>query len=204
MPKLANDRVFTVYKLVFPNDKIYIGITSCGFSKRMREHKCKENNGDKTKIGNAIRKYGWGNIDKIVVADNLSKQEACKMEIDLINTFNSIDIRYGYNTALGGEINCGYKVNVTKPRIYTKEEIFIRSQKCSKTKKSNPIYKQIASENSSRFPVTAINTLTGEIIEFKNASICEDELKYRRGRVYDHVMRNSNLLDKKWIVRRKN
>jgi len=166
MPKLANDRVFTVYKLVFPNDKIYIGITSCGFSKRMREHKCKENNGDKTKIGNAIRKYGWGNIDKIVVADNLSKQEACKMEIDLINTFNSIDIRYGYNTALGGEINCGYKVNVTKPRIYTKEQgVDVTDEKSLESAFSNEeiISKARESAYKKSIPIAIFDLISGGV-----------------------------------------
>lgn len=203
MPKLNEDRMFTVYKLVFPNGKIYIGITSCSFKKRMREHKLKELNKDKTKLGCAIKKYGWSNISSVVISDNISKEDACKMEIYFISKLKTTDINFGYNTALGGEINYGYKINSINPHIYTKEELLNRSKKCSETKKSNIIYKKIASDNSSRFPVIALNILTQEKFEFKNASVCEDFLNYRRGRVYDHIMRNSKILDKKWIIRRK-
>ena len=70
-----------VYKHTFPNGKVYIGITS----------KKKPNQRWESGIGysknqivmyNAIQKYGWDNIKHEILFENLSKDDACKKEID--------------------------------------------------------------------------------------------------------------------------
>ena len=50
----------------------------------------------------AIQKYGWDNFDHIVLAEGLSKEEACQMEIKLIAQYNTQDKEYGYNILAGG------------------------------------------------------------------------------------------------------
>lgn len=51
---------------------------------------------------NAILKYGWDNFDHVIHADNLTKEEACKLEIELIAEMNSNNPLFGYNVAKGG------------------------------------------------------------------------------------------------------
>lgn len=95
--------MFTVYMHIFPNNKVYIGITSNKYVKK----RWRKGNGYRTQrlMCRAIQKYGWDNIEHIIVAENLTKDEACKMEIDLIAEYRSNDSRYGYNIYAGGD--CG-------------------------------------------------------------------------------------------------
>lgn len=89
------DKPWTVYAHIAPNGKMYVGITSQKPEFRWRdgltgyrenEHLC-----------NAIRKYGWDNFQHEIIASGLTKEEACNMEIILIDKLNLTDRRYGYN-----------------------------------------------------------------------------------------------------------
>jgi hypothetical protein len=92
---------YTVYMHKFPNNKIYIGITKRNPNIRWGE--CGENYRGQTFINRAIQKYGWDNIQHIILATNLSKEWACKIEQDLIFKYHSNDRNYGYNMTSGGE-----------------------------------------------------------------------------------------------------
>lgn len=97
--------MWVVYKHAFPNGKVYIGITGQKAYKRW-----KYGNGYSTTImRNAINKYGWENIKHEILFENLTKEEAEKKEIELIELFRSNQFEYGYNLASGGAVNCGYK-----------------------------------------------------------------------------------------------
>lgn len=94
------DENYTVYMHRFPNDKIYIGITSKKPSYRWKPD-------GKGYIGqpliyNAIKKYGWDNVDHFILAEHLTKAQAESIEIRLIKEFNSNNREYGYNIANGG------------------------------------------------------------------------------------------------------
>lgn len=102
---------FTVYMHIFPNDKVYIGVTG----KNPPELRWGENGSGYTNrnIKSAIKHYGWENVQHFILADNLSEDWAYAMEIDLIARYNSTDRNYGYNSSKGGKINKGYKVGHT-------------------------------------------------------------------------------------------
>lgn len=51
---------------------------------------------------NAIEKYGWDNFDHIVIKTGLTKDEACALEIQLINQYQTQDKEFGYNILSGG------------------------------------------------------------------------------------------------------
>lgn len=50
----------------------------------------------------AIQKYGWNNFEHIILYNNLTKEEACKKEIELINDYKTQNKKYGYNIMEGG------------------------------------------------------------------------------------------------------
>ena len=92
--------IFTVYKHTAPNGKVYIGITSKNVKTRWCNGKGYPNN---KHFSNAIAKYGWNNFTHEILFTELTKAEACKIEIDLIASHKSNDSRYGYNRGSGGE-----------------------------------------------------------------------------------------------------
>jgi len=90
---------YIVYMHIFPNNKVYIGITSQKIERRWRYN----GSGYKTQIiYNAIQKYGWGNIEHKILYENLSREEAEQKEIELITQYKSNNSKYGYNIDNGG------------------------------------------------------------------------------------------------------
>lgn len=99
--------MFCVYMHICPNNKRYIGITMKKPEYRWGKNgsRYREHN---VHFWNAIQKYGWHNIEHIIVAKDLTKEEACDMEIELIRKYNTTDRKFGYNKSTGGECSsCG-------------------------------------------------------------------------------------------------
>lgn len=92
------------------NGKVYIGITSKTLNDRARKNGSAYS--QSPHFWSAIQKYGWNNFSHVILVDNLSKEEACKLEKEFISKYNSTDERYGYNCSLGGESgNYGVKAS---------------------------------------------------------------------------------------------
>lgn len=72
---------YTVYKHVTPSNKVYIGITSQSINRRWRNGKGYSTN---KHFYRAILKYGWDNIQHIVLFTNLDVNKAKQIEISLI------------------------------------------------------------------------------------------------------------------------
>jgi group I intron endonuclease len=104
-----SDEKFCVYKHIFPNGKIYIGITCQSANRRWRDN----GNGYKGQslMFNAIIRYGWDNVLHEIIFDNISKIEAEQAEIDLIEKYKSNKRKHGYNITKGGEYSSGYKLS---------------------------------------------------------------------------------------------
>lgn len=82
------------------NGKRYFGITSMRPEVRWGNG----NNYRSSRHFNfAIEKYGWDGFTHEVIAEGLTKEEACQMEQDLIREYKTTDDRYGYNLSTGGE-----------------------------------------------------------------------------------------------------
>lgn len=116
------NNIYTVYIHIVPKsitnysfDKYYVGITSLSTSKRWGKNGINYQN---ITFGRAIKKYGWDNIKHEIFAENLTEEEASKMEIMLIDLLKSTVKNNGYNVRLGGNITRGFKVsNETKLKI---------------------------------------------------------------------------------------
>lgn len=91
---------YCVYMHTAPNGKVYIGIT-------MRNPEHRWNNGKGYTLNkhftNAILKYGWDNIKHEILYDDLTKEEACAKERELIALYRSNSKEHGYNKSVGGE-----------------------------------------------------------------------------------------------------
>ena len=95
----SHDTDYLVYRHITPNGKNYIGITHQRAERRWQNGKGYET---QSRFWKAIKKYGWETIRHEIVAENLSEEEACKLEDSLIKQYNSTDPKYGYNTYEGG------------------------------------------------------------------------------------------------------
>lgn len=96
------DNHYTVYVHISPMGLRYYGITG-------RDVKVRWNNGNgyihNKHFYRAIQKYGWDAFRHEMVAEGLTKQEACRIEEMLIDKYHTQDPRYGYNLSAGGEHN---------------------------------------------------------------------------------------------------
>lgn len=88
----------------------------------------------------AIQKYGWNNFDHVIIAENLTKNEACDMEKLLIKELRSNDYHYGYNISAGGESGANGCQTSTLQKKVTSERM--------KKAWQNPAYRKRMSEMS--------------------------------------------------------
>ena len=102
---------YFVYKHISPSGKVYIGITKQTPNGRWR-------NGlgyvSSPHFWSAIQKYGWNNIQHEILFSNLTCDEACSKEKELIKYYNSTDRRFGYNEKTGGESGSIYNERARK------------------------------------------------------------------------------------------
>jgi group I intron endonuclease len=98
---------YCVYIHMFPNKKCYIGITRIEPKRRW-----KSGCGYKRTpyIFNAIKKYGWDNIEHNILENGLTQKEASIKEKYYIKFYKSNEKDYGYNLTSGGEV--GYEHNL--------------------------------------------------------------------------------------------
>ncbi len=83
------------------NNKVYIGITSQKPEQRWGINGANYKSSPHFYL--AIQKYGWNNFEHEILFTNLSKEDACLKEQELIKFYNSMDKEFGYNQTSGGE-----------------------------------------------------------------------------------------------------
>lgn len=99
------DGNYRVYLHTFPHGRKYVGITSL-----KPEIRWKKGNGyiGNKRLINAIKKYGWENIDHQILFENIDKETALRVEMILIWLLNSNAYQFGYNRSAGGEGASGW------------------------------------------------------------------------------------------------
>lgn len=175
--------MYSVYKMTFPNDKLYVGITS-DFNQRIYQHKY-ESTKRKFKLQRAINKYGWDNIKKEVVCFNLSKEQAQDLEVYLIASMDLTN--KGYNTTPGGEFisdnnallgkirmqNPEYKEKILKALWSNEKQRLESLRSSSQRKKRSEIAKKRSDEGKNKLPVIKKPIMcveTGEKFESMDAA----------------------------------
>jgi group I intron endonuclease len=99
------------------NNKAYIGQTCQTLDKRCGNGVCYKHS---PHFWNAIQKYGWGNFEHIIWADNLTQEEANCIEKKLIALFNTTNREFGYNCRDGGDNSKHSKESIEKMRLAKK------------------------------------------------------------------------------------
>ena len=83
------------------NGKIYIGITIQEPEKRWRKG---EGYKSSPHVYSAIQKDGCDNFEHNILFTELTKEEACLKEQELIKQFDSMNREHGYNSTSGGDV----------------------------------------------------------------------------------------------------
>ena len=95
------DNNYCVYVHIFKDGKKYYGMTK-NVKRRWRQngYEYKKHRND---FYNAIIEAGWDNIEHLIIADNLTKEEAKLLEEQLIKDNKTYDSNYGYNKYIGSK-----------------------------------------------------------------------------------------------------
>ena len=91
--------MYCVYRHTSPSGKVYVGITKQAPERRWQNGFGYSQNKLFTR---AIEKYGWDSFKHEVLQKDLTKEEAEKLERELIAKHKSNDSSYGYNIMPGG------------------------------------------------------------------------------------------------------
>lgn len=122
--------MYKIYVYTFPNGKVYVGKTKTSIEQRAGSNGCRY--GDNTLVGRAIRKYGWINVKKEILVDNLSESEANKKEREIIRELDATNRLCGYNLTKGGDGGAvvNRKVSVeTRKKIGRKNSVALKGRK---------------------------------------------------------------------------
>lgn len=192
---------YSVYIHRFPNGKNYIGITSQLIKRRW----CRGSTYSYHKrMFNAIKKYGWENIQHEVLYSGLSKMEAEKIEIELIKSFKSYLYEFGYNRDLGGnstgKVSEQSKIKMSIAKLGTKKsKEFCEMIKNVHIGNSYRKGKNHSSETKERMRIAKIGntynakkivqmTLSDEIIKFWDSiSEVERELGFKNSCIVSNL-----------------
>ena len=107
VPKEETSRFhYSVYMLVFPDQKKYVGRTG-----RPLEERWDNGNGyrHEKELYAAIRECGWENVIKIRCLEDVVEESAIALEEFLIRYNNTTDPARGYNKSIGGKAESGWK-----------------------------------------------------------------------------------------------
>ena len=120
-----------IYKIVFPNGKHYIGLTTTSLGERQTQHKQTAKKCDIRCLYNALRKYDMVDTLELIEIDTADTlEELCEKEIGYILKYNSYYMnKNGYNMTYGGEGTTGY--------VYT-EDVKQKMSEIAKKRFENP------------------------------------------------------------------
>ena len=146
------NETYIVYMHRCPNDNKYIGVTRVKTYSRFHGGSGYRYNKE---FYSDIKKYGWRNIEHIIISENIDKEQAYKLEQELIKKYNTTNFKNGYNKQNGGEKNKNtdeIKQKIRNARLGTKlketTKQKLRKQKIGK--KADPLRRD--SSRRSRIP----------------------------------------------------
>lgn len=118
---------YNVYVHITPSQKLYIGIAK---NPESRWKNNGANYGHNNYFSKAIQKYGWNNIQHIVLISGISRDVACECEKSLIAKYQSNKSNFGYNLTGGGDGRLGCHLSEeTKAKIGKANSVALKGRK---------------------------------------------------------------------------
>lgn len=177
--------------------KIYIGITCQNPISRWGGGK---NYRGCTYFYNAIFKYGWDNFEHTILADNLSKEEACIIEKQLISQYKLAGL--SYNITDGGEGVSGLQHSIsTRKKLSTIRKGIQFSEETLKKMSKSHVGKKLTSEAISKIskPVIQLDLNGNFIARWNSISDACRVLGYRNHSKISECCYNKRMLRGKII-----
>ena len=141
-----NQEIYSLYVHIFPNNKVYVGIT-----KYIPEYRWGKNgNGYQDQVvWRAIQKYGWENIEHKILLETTDKNFVEQEERRYITEiYHSNDAEFGYNIDLGG--NYAGKISEGQKRYLREINLGKIQSEETKKKKADAIRGTKRSEETKR------------------------------------------------------
>lgn len=155
--------MYIVYEHISPKGKRYVGITRQSLTQRFGHNGIAYKSSNKH-FWHAIQKYGWENFQHNIIAEGLTHEQACQIEIDEIAKDKAIN--NSYNITDGGDGRTG-----TRHSDETKAKI-----SAAKTgKKTCRDYSHVPMEVREKIS----KTLTGHKQSIETRKKCSDHAKDR-------------------------
>lgn len=96
-------KTYTVYKLISPSGKIYVGWTGRQLKKRLQDHMSEVRRGYQRPIQKALRKYPLEQWQQEILIETTDYDQSIVTEVENIKKHNTTDPSIGYNISTGGE-----------------------------------------------------------------------------------------------------
>jgi hypothetical protein len=149
-----------IYKIIFPKEKHYIGLTTTSLKRRQEQHKQCAKQGDTKCLYNALRKHDMVDTFELIEIDTADTlEELCEKEIRYIEEYNSYYMNgNGYNMTFGGEGTNGYirteednqKNSERLKKYFENPEARQKNSEAQKKRFENPEAKQQLSESQKK------------------------------------------------------
>lgn len=183
---------YILYKVTFPNNKIYVGITTKSLKERKRKHYVSVQLGSNFKFHNALRKYKGKEKWKVISTKAKSWQELCKLEIRYIKKYKSV--LNGYNSTAGGEGNFNPS-EITRERMSIWQKGKVLTQEHKRKLSEAKLGKKYGKRQNKYKTVRSFNLIDkadGRVLNtFSNISECARYLNVSCGSINKRVKTES-------------
>jgi group I intron endonuclease len=162
-------KIYKIYKLTFPNKKIYIGMTSRTIKQRIKGHIDNSKN-PKTSfypLYRVIKKFGINNVNIEIIYETNNFDDINEKEIYFIKFYDSLVSNKGYNIQSGGYKPSKGNRRGTHLTKETKEKISKTLKEYFSNEENRKICKnaqQIAAKNRS---IKSLELINKNIIDMK-------------------------------------
>lgn len=172
------------------NNKKYIGITKMSVNKRWGRDGSGYRTNKQPLFYRAIQKYGWDGFEHIILYENLSKDEACDIEIKLIKEHKTQDPNFGYNIQPGGQLgNSGVKFS---------EESKKKISDAHRGKKLTDEHKQKISEGCKGHRPCAHSEASKENLrQINTGKVLSEDTKHKISQTLTGIKRSQETLQKR-------
>lgn len=173
------------------NNKKYCGITKNSLEKRRRY-------GYTGRFANALKKYGLESFSVDIVAEFDTKEEAGKLEREIIEKYNLTNDKYGYNIAKGGD--GGNTTKNLSPEKYNQWKL--NMSKARLGSKNGNYGKGLFGDKNGRAKGVRVTFPNGDVKTYKTQKECRKDLNIGLD-MFINTLRSNKPLELKEAVKDK-